>query len=174
MKGGVNIHFEETILPEKTDIIATGPILSEIVAIAKGIVFKTKAEDAAIGLLNNEAAYKGYSYLLITKGYGCMCSVVFGEFKHINDCFNKTRERFAAIKKIDIENPKNVGGVGTFSLKNTFKKDDNLFIGEAAGLQDFLWGFGMKYAFASGFLAAQSIINGEDYEKKLKSDFPTN
>lgn len=171
VEGGVSIHFEETILSEKADIVATGPILNEIGAIAKGIIFKTKAEDSATGLLNNEAAYKGYSYLLITKGYGCMCSVVFGELKHINECFNKTMERFNAIKKINIENPKKVGGIGCFSIKNIFNNNNNLFVGEAAGLQDMLWGFGMKYAFTSGFIAAQSIIKNQDYEKLAKTNF---
>ena len=31
-----------------------------------------------------------------------------------------------------------------------------LYTGEAAGLQDVLWGFGMRYAVISGFCASQS------------------
>lgn len=171
VEGGVNIFFEKTMLKDNADIVATGPIMDETCAIAKGIIFRTKTEDMVIGLLNNEAGYKGYSYLLITKGYGCMCSVVFGELGRINECFEKTMERFNKINKIDIENPKNVGGIGCFSIKNVFKSNNNLLVGEAAGLQDMFWGFGMKYAFTSGYLAAQSIINNEDYEKKTKERF---
>jgi flavin-dependent dehydrogenase len=36
-------------------------------------------------------------------------------------------------------------------------------IGEQAGFQDPLAGFGMRYAFRSGLLAARSIIEGTDY-----------
>ena len=28
-----------------------------------------------------------------------------------------------------------------------------------------MWGFGIRYALLSGYLAARSILNGEDYEK---------
>jgi flavin-dependent dehydrogenase len=46
-----------------------------------------------------------------------------------------------------------------------------LYTGEAAGLQDFLWGFGMRYAINSGYYAAQSIIHGKDYEQLIKKHF---
>lgn len=171
LEAGVEIHFGEIFAPEKADIVATGPIQGEVGAIAKGIIFKTKTKDTAIGILNDKAAYKGYSYLLITKGYGCMCSVVFGELGRINECFEETKKVFSGIIKADIRDPKNVGGVGCFSARNIFRRDNNLFVGEAAGLQDMLWGFGMRYAFNSGFLAAQSIINNEDYAEKAKEEF---
>ena len=50
------------------------------------------------------------------------------------------------------------------------KIDDQYFIGEAAGFQDCLAGFGMIYAFKSGFLVARSIIEDLDYESLLKRD----
>ena len=49
-----------------------------------------------------------------------------------------------------------------------------LCVGEAAGLQDFLWGFGMRYALRSGFLAARSMIDGTDYEKEANKEFRNN
>lgn len=171
VEGGVIIHFESTIAQNTADIIATGPRLEEVPGLAKGIMFKTKLKDTVIILFNGKAAFKGYSYLLVTKGYGCMCTVVLDELGRVNDCFRETKKIFSEMTKLEIQNPKNVGGVGCFSIRNTFQKKNNLFVGEAAGLQDVLWGFGMKYAFTSGFLAAQSIINGEDYEKKAKEQF---
>lgn len=154
LESGVNIHFGKTIPPGEADIISTGPLKSETPAIAKGIVFKTASEDVSIGLLNYESAYKGYSYLLVTKGYGCMCSAVWGDSRRLNDCFEKAKEKFRKMKELDISDSKPVGCMGCFSLKNTFKEGKNLFVGEAAGLQDMLWGFGMRYAFTSAFLAA--------------------
>ncbi len=171
IEGGVNIHFESAIDQNAADIVATGPCMEEVPGLAKGIIFKTRLKDTAIVLFNDKAAFKGYSYLLATKGYGCMCTVVLNELGRIDDCFEETKKIFFEMTNLDIQNPKNIGGIGSFSLKNNFKKDNNLFIGEAAGLQDILWGFGMRYAFTSGFLAAQSIINGENYEKKAKELF---
>lgn len=171
IEAGVTIHFGRTIDRDKADIVAVGPVLSEVPAIAKGIIFKTSAEDMAVGILDNKAAYKGYSYLLITKGYGCMCSVVFEKLERVNECYKKTAENFSKIREFDIQNPKEISGVISFSTKNIFREKNNLFIGEAAGLQDMLWGFGIRYAVTSGFWAARSIIEKYDYEKKAKSYF---
>lgn len=170
-KAGVAIHFGTTIPQEQADIVATGPTSHEVAGIDKGIAFKTTMKDTAVLLLNEKAAYKGYAYLLVTKGYGCMCTVVLETLTYIARCFEETKKIFSAMMDLDIQEPKEVGGIGSFSTKNVFKKGKSLFVGEAAGLQDFLWGFGMRYAFTSGFLAAQSIINGEDYEHVARTYF---
>lgn len=38
-----------------------------------------------------------------------------------------------------------------------------LYVGEAAGLQDYFLGFGLRYAIHSGHLAAQALLTGEPY-----------
>ena len=76
LKSGVNIHFQETLSPNEANIVATGPIVNEAVGIVKGIIFKTDTKDTAIIAFNDKLAFKGYSYLLIKKGYGCLCTVV--------------------------------------------------------------------------------------------------
>ncbi len=53
---------------------------------------------------------------------------------------------------------------------NSYKEGDRLLIGERGGFQDYLFGFGMRYAFLSGHLAAQSIIQGTDYESLIKKE----
>ena len=42
-----------------------------------------------------------------------------------------------------------------------------MFAGEAAGFQDALWGFGMRYAMVSGHLAVRALIEDrpEDYDR---------
>lgn len=169
---GINIHFKETLSPNEVDIVATGPILKEAPAVVKGIIFKTNAEDVAIVLCNDEFAFKGYSYLLITKGYGCVCTVVAVDgLYRINKYFEKTKEFFVRKIGLSMRLPREVGGLGSFSLKNVFKEGTTLYVGEAAGLQDFLWGYGMRFAVTSGYLAAQSIISNEDYEQIAKKRF---
>lgn len=171
IKLGVKLHFKTTISEQDADIVATGPILNKIQGIAKGIIFKTKIPDMAIALLNDKAAYKSYAYLLVAKGYGCMCSAIFDKFDKLNNCFEETKKLFSKIVDLDINDPKTVGGVGCFSLKNNFKKNNAMFVGESAGLQDFFAGFGIRNAIVSGYLAAQSIINNKDYEKLAKKCF---
>ncbi len=46
-----------------------------------------------------------------------------------------------------------------------------MYVGEAAGLQDFLFGFGMRFAFASGYIAAQSVIYSKDYKRIADKHF---
>lgn len=49
-----------------------------------------------------------------------------------------------------------------------FRDYDKSYVGEAAGLIDGLWGFGIKYAMISGYLAAQSIIENKNYNQLVK------
>jgi len=84
LQAGVRIHFGKTLL--KPDIAATGPISREIAGIDKGIVFKTKIKDIAIGMVNEQSDVKGYSYLLVTKGYGCIGTVLVDQLDAVNRC----------------------------------------------------------------------------------------
>jgi len=171
LKAGVQIHFNHSIPPNEADIIATGPETRKIVAIDKGIIFQTDLPDMAIGLVNDKAAYKGYSYLLITGGYACICTVLFDQFNRIDDCFQYTIEKFKSLVNLNIQDPKRVGGLGHFSLNQRFSEHGKLFVGEAAGLQDLLWGFGIRSAVLSGHLAAKSIIEGTDYQSLASQAF---
>jgi flavin-dependent dehydrogenase len=168
---GVNIHFENVIPKDQADIVATGPISGNTVGVVKGITFETDLEDTATVLFDDDAAFKGYAYLLVTKGYGCMSTVLLDNLNTVNSCFERTKEIFRDIYKFNIQETKKCGGVGCFTLNKTLNNGKNLFVGEAAGLQDLFLGFGIRYAINSGFLAAKSIIDHEDYEAMIKSHF---
>ena len=62
-----------------------------------------------------------------------------------------------------MRNPRPFGGFANFRLPRTANQGGHLVIGEQAGFQDALAGFGMRYALRSGLLAARSIIEGTDY-----------
>jgi flavin-dependent dehydrogenase len=167
---GVKIEFGKTIPRLEADIVATGPDLKKTMAAAKGIVFETSSPDVAISVVDNDLAYLGYSYLLITEGHGCICAVLFDDFNRINSCFKETKAYFERMADIEIKNPRDFGGVGSFSPNGPFKEGKSLLVGEAAGLQDLLAGFGMRTAFKSGYLAARAIIEGTDYEELAKRE----
>ena len=46
----------------------------------------------------------------------------------------------------------------------------HLVIGEHAGFQDALAGFGMRYAIRSGILAAESLLSGESYSARWQTE----
>lgn len=170
-EAGAKIHFNQTIPEGEADIVATGPRFKNISVADKGIKFKTDLPNLAVGVVNKNAAYKGYSYLLIADGDACICSCVFDDTRKLNDCFDFTKKYFIDKYKLKIKEPENVGGVGYFSINNIYREGKILFVGEAAGIQDFLAGFGMRTAVTSGYLAAKSIIENLDYDKLANQEF---
>jgi flavin-dependent dehydrogenase len=171
LEAGVQIHFEQTIPLEEADIVATGPISREIFAVDKGIVFETDLEETNIFLVNDTAAHKGYSYLLVAEGYGCMCTVLFDNFTELDDCFEVTQRMFDDMIDFDIRSPRPVAGIGSFSTQNVFQQGKSFYVGEAAGIQDLMWGFGIKTAVESGALAARCILEGSDYPEAARARF---
>ncbi len=82
-------------------------------------------------------------------------------------------DRVTRFYGLEPEQPRILTGHIDFSLDKRIKNGDRLLVGENAGFQDFLFGFGMRFAFLSGYLAARSIIENIDYkvliEKELSS-----
>lgn len=168
---GVEILFEQKLAEKDVDIVATGPVKNETFIVAKGISFDTSMEDTAIAFVDDKAAYLGYSYLLVTKGSGCMCTVLFDDFSNVGTCFENTEQIFSKMVDLDIQNPRPDGGVGSFSLKCDLENNGRMYTGEAAGLQDMVWGFGMRSAIRSGYLAAECIMSGDDYKLTATNEF---
>ena len=141
LAAGVEFHFNNKAHPEEMDIVSSGPRYSQ--AIAAGVTFETAMPDGAYVILNDELAPKGYVYLLIASGKATLATVLFEEFPEAR-------------------------GYGSFGLPRTAVHDGKYYIGEAAGFQDLLFMFGIRYSLVSGFLAAKSIIDGVDYDRAWK------
>ena len=160
---GVHIHFQQTISVAEADIVASGPVAAEIYALDAGIAFQTDHPDIAYGMANNQSACLGYSYLLVADGYGCMATVLFDRYPDIHRQFEAAKRTFIELTGVTIRNPRPVGGFGSFSHRGGYVREGRLYVGEAAGLQDLLWGFGIRYAVRSGNLAARCLLEGRDY-----------
>ena len=75
LDSGVNIHFNSNVNKEDMNIISSGPEGKKQSGVLKGILFETESNDLAVCLINNQTSNRGYSYLLITKGCGTICSL---------------------------------------------------------------------------------------------------
>jgi flavin-dependent dehydrogenase len=75
----------------------------------------------------------------------------------------RTVAMFKARVGLTMHSERRFGGYANFRLPRTAVQGKHLVIGEQAGFQDALAGFGMRYALRSGFLAARSIIEDVDY-----------
>jgi len=168
---GVQIRFGCRIPPESADIVATGVSSTRVVAVAKGVVFSTDADDLAVGFFGDSLAPLGYSYLLVAAGIGCIATVLFRDFPRATHCFQAAKAALLDRFPVRIASERPFGGIGQFLLRPRFYERGTLFVGEAAGLQDLFWGFGIRTAIESGALAAQSLITGSSYEVLARKRF---
>lgn len=163
---GVKIKFGQTISPEQADIIASGP--KRVDAFAAGYIFKTDLEDKIIGVLNNKLAPSGYAYLLTHRGEGTLATCIFREFNRAELYLEKTLKYFQGLYDFEMRGQKRFSGYGNFSINASAIRNGKLFVGEAAGFQDYLWGFGIHYALISGYLAAKSIVENRNFDRLWK------
>ncbi len=147
-------------------VIAVGPRAADL--IAKGIVFETNVQDEAYGIVDDRIAPKGYAYLLINQGRATLATVIGRDFRNEKTYFQRTLQIFRELVPMAISNAKEFGGYGNFFLRPSAIEGKKIYLGESAGFQDALFGFGMRYAMTSGFLAAQSIIHGSNYDALWK------
>ena len=82
-------------------------------------------------------------------------------------------DEFQANFNLKEKYPNKFSGYGSFFNQIT-KNEDQILIGEIAGFQDLLWGFGIQNAFKSGFIASKSILDGKEcnnYYKIAENNF---
>lgn len=168
LDNGVEIFFNKTADPKNSDIIATGPVKAS--GLVKGITFKTDAKDMAVSILDDGIAPRGYAYLLVNNGEATMATVVFKNFGNIQKYLAKTTEKFKSILDFEIKDKKEFTSFGNYFLRKKWTENGRLFVGERAGFQDFVFGFGMRYAMTSGFLAAKSLTENKDYETLIREN----
>jgi flavin-dependent dehydrogenase len=162
LDSGVEIIFNRPAKEEEVDIIATGPNFDGVTdGLVNGYIFETDSPDMFSIIFNDEYAYNGYSYLLIAGGNGTIATCIFGKYDNVGEYLKETDSYFLKNYTFRVKNKRKFSGSGNFYLLKSNKK----YVGEAGGFQDFLWGFGMRYAIITGYLAAKSIIENKEYEK---------
>jgi len=168
-QAGVQFEWGERMshAPQGKVIISTGPHAAD--AVARGIVFRTSHENYYAAFLDDEIAPQGYAYLLVNEGRATFATCLFEKFSEAFTFFDAALERMQQHVDIDIIDSKNFGGYINFFPNQQLMKDHRIYyVGESAGFQDFLFGFGMRYAMHSGYLAAQSIIEHRSYPALCK------
>lgn len=142
-------------------VLAAGPRSAD--AIAVGYLFDTEMPDGSWAAFDDDLAPLGYAYLLVHGGRGTVASCMFTGFKRQAEHVQRTVAFFREHAGLDMRNPRPFGGFANFRLPRRAIQGGHPVIGEQAGFQDALAGFGMRYAIRSGLLAARSILDGADY-----------
>ncbi len=159
---GAEVRFDDRVARiDGPAVLAIGPRAAD--AIAAGYVFETDRPDGNWIAFNKELAPLGYAYLLIHGGRGTVASCMFTGFKRQAAFVERTVAFFRERTGLEMRNARPFGGFANFRLPRTAVQGGHLVVGEQAGFQDALAGFGMRYALRSGILAARSLIEGTDY-----------
>lgn len=164
---GVEFVFNHRVKDfERVSIVGTGAVGAD--ALAVGMTFETSHDDTAAVAFNNDLANGGYAYLLVHEGRGTMASVLYGSGFGNKEAFGRMVEFFRRELSLVFHNERHFSGYASFFLRDSQVVRNRLYVGESAGFQDCLWGFGMRYAVMSGYLAASSILNRVDYDRLWK------
>ena len=167
MEAGAHLHYKSRVKEEDCTIIACGPKGTS--AVAYGEIFRTDHPNHIGFQLNDKLAPGSYSYLIIIDGVGLICTCLWRKQRKSDRFLNETIAWYEAhYPNLNREPIKRVGGKGDFTINRNYKQDGRYYVGESGGLQDFMWGFGMRMAVWSGVLAAKDILGQGDYEQDVR------
>jgi len=167
LEAGAQLHYKSRVKEEDCTIIACGPKGTS--AVAYGEIFKTDHPNHIAFQLNDRLAPGSYSYLIIIDGVGLICTCLWRKQRKSERFLNETIAWYEAhYPKLNRQPIKRVGGKGDFTINRNYKQDGRYYVGESGGLQDFMWGFGMRMAVWSGVLAARDILGEGDYERDVR------
>lgn len=168
MEAGVQIHFGRPVGDKEVHIVAKGPRSPH--SVAYGIRAEVDHEDRILVFLDDRIAPKSYAYLVIVDGKMTLVSTLMERFYLARACFSKALERAEETYGLKPKNVQPMSGYIDFFLRDSYVDSNRMVVGECAGLQDFLFGFGMRYAFLSGYLAARCIVEGSDYDRFIREE----
>lgn len=163
---GVTFRFGRRLRPEELAgpvIVATGPRSTE--GVVAGIVARTSHADQVVAIASDALAPQGYAYCAVWGGRATVATVLMRDFWRASSCLDETRRAFERMGLTDFREVRRFGGRAHVSLTDRLAEGPRLYAGEAAGLQDYLFGFGLRYALHSGHLAARALLSGERYER---------
>lgn len=172
-RNGVKFEFKR-VGPRNADIIATGKAKPN--AVIYGQVFEGDFDHNTAKVFIDQAnAPNGYGYLYPHDRK--RASLVIARTTYHNTNLKQGLENMIAKQEENLgelngaERLYDFGGSSNFFLTKSAIKHGSLHVGESAGFQDPLFGFGMRYAISSGYLAALSLIKHVDYDVLWRREF---
>lgn len=167
---GVELSLGETVTePPAAGVVTSGPRRTDM--IVAGYVGRTGMADGAFGVMSDAIAPGGYAYLLIWGGHATLAICVVREFRSATRYLRRAAAFFRARVGLALHDARAYGGFGGVAGGIRLRSGNTLFAGEAAGLQDALFGFGIRCALVSGHLAGRSWAAGDPaaYERACRA-----
>ena len=166
---GVTIRYASRLTEERATVIAWGPRRPNL--LIAGIEFHTPAQDFIEVLTDDACAPQFYAYRIVDDGRGVVVTGSSADRTDGGRLLERTLQRFQQIRAVPMATIRRFGYGGALRVPSTAVQDGRLYVGEAAGFQDSLFAFGMRYAMLSGYLAARALAEGEDYDRLWRDAF---
>jgi len=170
---GVEIEFGKHVGADHlgdSRIVATGPGTPD--GLAREMTFKTDLPDPTIWVLfDHRISPGGYAYLFSLGGFATLGCAIVHDFRNIDRHFDETVARFREISGFSVSEERTGYSYMNFSLKQTASGGGSLYVGEAGGFQDYLFGLGIRHALKTGSFAARALIEGKSYDELWKTSY---
>ena len=169
LDAGVQVEFNRAVNAEEVDIIAAG--FPRARAFAVGYNFETSAANGVYACLDDNLTPGLYSYVLLCEGRGTIAACAMSPEAGMKERLPRIVEGFRSRVDFDMRESRYFAASVGFGFPRTAQKNGKLYVGEAAGFQDSLAGFGIRMCMTTGYLAAQSIIEGRDYDAMWRARY---
>jgi flavin-dependent dehydrogenase len=149
--------------------MATGPQTPD--GLARETAFETDGVTRIRVLFDPSVAPGGYAYLFTVGGRGTFGCAIVHDLAGIDRYFGKAREKLLSVDGVPMEGTRDAYSFMNFALAPEPSRDGRPAAGEAGAFQDYLFGLGMRYAIASGALAAEALLEGRDFPALARARF---
>lgn len=141
------------------DVVATGPPRAD--GAARELVFRTDHPDLTAVLFDPRLTPTGYSYLFVRDGLGTIGAAQVRQLGRLRENARRAFDRLWELFPMRVE-PEGAGKglFMNFALPRHLHHGGRWYVGEAAGVQDFLFGLGNRLALRSAALVADALAGG--------------
>jgi len=153
---------EGAAAPGDTEVVATGPHQAD--GVARELVFASDLPDTVAVLFDPTVTPTGYAYLFCIGGHATFGVAQVRRVGRLREAQKEAWRRFReALGKFAVRGEHDGGQFMNFCLPRHLRgSDGRWYVGEAAGVQDFLYGLGNRLALRSAGLVAAGIAGRWD------------
>ena len=161
LAAGVTLR-EGAAAPADAEVVATGPRQAD--GVARELVFRSDLADTVAVLFDPALTPTGYAYLFCLGGHGTFGVAQVRGVHALGRARQEAWRRFRAVfGEFAVRDESEHGQFMNFSLPRHLRAaDGRWYVGEAAGVQDFLFGLGNRLALRTAGLAAAGIAGAWD------------
>lgn len=158
---GVALH-EGCDAPTAAEVVATGPRRAD--GVARELVFRSDLPDTVMVLFDPEITPSGYAYLFCLERHATFGVAQVRHLRRLPEAYHLAWERFRReLGEFKVEDRHEGGQRMAFAPpRSLLGRDGRWYVGEAAGVQHFLFGLGNRLALRTAALVAEGVLGRWD------------